>query len=378
MSERAERIGRRTFLDLGWRGALAATLAPKALRVASARATSVRGTVLGPGRIQREGAPTLHSLSVLDLDAGGEEPWTIELDFFGHGLTFDPTDPHRAALFEKRGSGACILDLENRRVVRPIPAGEREFYGHGSFSPDGSLLYSTEILVSEDYRGVIVVRDGATLEELGEFPTYGESPHDCVLRDDGRTLVVTNGGSRVPGGDPPSVTYVDVESRELVERVTIENPDVGAGHLALTLAGDLAVVSAPREWMSVESVGAASFRTVGGVLRTMEEPRETTGRLKGESLSLAIHEPSGIVGVTNPLANLLTFWELTSGRLVRSLDLAYPRGIALTLDGERFVVSYGKSTSLVEISTADLEPVRGSRRSSLAMNGSHVVVRDLR
>ena len=39
--------------------------------------------------------------------------------------------------------------------------------------------------------------------------------------------------------------------------------------------------------------------------------------MKGESLSLAIHEPSGIVGVTNPLASLVTVWNLSTGDLIR-------------------------------------------------------------
>ena len=43
----------------------------------------------------------------------------------------------------------------------------REFYGHGAFSPDGSTLYATESIIDEDYRGVVVVRDAKTLEEIG-------------------------------------------------------------------------------------------------------------------------------------------------------------------------------------------------------------------
>jgi len=340
---------------------------------AHGRRAAVLGTVLGAGLVgQGEGV-----LSVLDLDDRAGEPRRIDLDFYGHGIALDPLDAARVAVFQKGGPGACTVDLRRGVVLQPIPPREgRDFYGHGAFSPDGKLLYATQRVVGERFRGVIVVRDGRTLEELGEFPSYGVNPHDCVLRDRGRTLVVTNGGGGAyDDTEPPCVTYVDVAGRRLIERVPIASPDVGAGHLALTARGDLAVVSADRFGHKTrDGVGAVSFRPVGSELRTMTDPLEVTARMRGESLSVAIHEPTGVVGVTNPFGGLVTFWDLARGRCVASLDLAYPRGIALALDGSRFVVSYGKSTRLVEVSTETLSPVPGSVRSGLDFESSHIVV----
>lgn len=368
---------RRQVLRGGAAGA--AALAMSGCRRAAAEARP-SGLVVGPGRnkLQEEQDAALgvtgvehHVLAMLDLDEPAAGPRLVPMTFFGHGVVFDPRDPARALVFEKKGPGACEVDLARAVVTRPIET-TREFYGHGAFAPDGSVFFDTETVVEDDYRGVVVVRDARTLAEIGEFPTYGAAPHDCRLVDGGRTLVVTNGGARRPGGTPPSVTYVDVRTEELLEELRFESADVTAGHLTLTGRGDLAVSSSIRPWLPEESPGAVSFRPAGGAFRTMTEPAEVTARMLGESLSVAVHEPSGIAGVTNPKGNVVTFWDLAAGRFLRALDFAYPRGIHVTLDETHFVVSYGEKSSLIYVSPETLEPLADSRVPATHITGSHV------
>ena len=377
---------RRAFVALGL-GLFAAPILSARTRALARSRTSrggfgaSRGIVLGAGRVAI-GRDERNVFCLFDLDGADARQQVIPLDFYGHGIAIDPLDPARIVLFEKKGKGACELDLREKRVVRPIAtARDRHFYGHGAFASDGRLMYATESVISDEYRGVIVVRDARSFEELGVFPSYGARPHDCVLRDGGRTLVVTHGGGRgVSEAEAPSVTYVDVKTERLLERVPIPSPEFNAGHLALSARGDLAVVSAAAGGGGRDGLGAASFRAAGRdgePLRIMQDPVEVTGRMRGEALSVALHEPSGVVGVTSPFASLVTFWDLKRGELVRSLGLAEPRGIALSLDGSAFVISYGRSTSLLEVSTESLEPVQGSRRTGLSMVGSHIAIHTL-
>ncbi len=338
-----------------------------------------RGTAIGPGSFADDELGTdRYVLAAVDLDQADPVADRIELDFLGHGVVPDPTDPWRCAVFEKRGSGACVVDLQERSVVAPIRTPPvREFYGHGAFSHDASLLYATETVVGDgSYEGVIVVRDGSTLEELGEFPSHGESPHDCVLRDEGRTLVVTNGGGGHDGGQPGSVTYVDVESQKLLDRVELP-PRLNAGHLAVSEAGDLVIVSAMRDGLPRDARGGISFRSAGGSFVSAQSPAEVVRRMLGETLSVAIHEPSGIVAATNPLGHVVTFWELRTGRHVASLDLTHPRGVDVALDGSCFVVSFGRATSLLLVDAETLRPVPGTRLPGTLIGGSHVLVHDL-
>ena len=82
--------------------------------------------------------------------------------------------------------------------------------------------------------------------ELGAFPTYGMAPHDCHLVEGGRTLVITNGGGPVDSPFLPSVTFVDVASRALLEKHEVLDRNRNMGHVALTDNREFAVVSAPR------------------------------------------------------------------------------------------------------------------------------------
>jgi len=69
---------------------------------------------------------------------------------------------------------------------------DRAFNGHVVTSPDGKLLYTTETNL-ETGQGLIGLRDAATLEKTGEWPTHGMDPHELLLDADG-SLMVANGG----------------------------------------------------------------------------------------------------------------------------------------------------------------------------------------
>lgn len=69
---------------------------------------------------------------------------------------------------------------------------DRAFNGHVVASPDGKRLYTTETNL-ETGQGLIGLRDAATLEKTGEWPTHGMDPHELLPDADG-SLMVANGG----------------------------------------------------------------------------------------------------------------------------------------------------------------------------------------
>jgi hypothetical protein len=337
--------------------------------------------MLGPGRLvdKDTGAP-FYLLALLDLDAEPLAPHYLQLDFFGHGLARDPLAPERFALFEKIGTGAALLDLRARNVLQPITTVRaRLFYGHGAFSPDGAQLFATETDKARDDAGVIAVRDGRTMALLGEFPSHGVGPHDCRLIDGGATMVIANGGHPIGGAVAPSVTYVDVKSQKLLERLELDVPTVNAGHLHVARDGSLVLVSAPRDGLPDQATkqrGALSLRAPGRPLARVQQPAATVAGMLGETLSIALHEPSGVVAVTNPEGDLLTFWSVRSGELVRAMTLPAPRGVALSLDGTEFWVTIAKPPQLLRLSATTLEPLGPAYPHALA-SGSHIAVEDM-
>lgn len=339
----------------------------------------VQGHIFGGGSFFHRGGEQRFVLADMNLDVDEPKAQLTELTFLAHGFNIDPNDRTKAAVFEKKGPGAAYVDLAARKVIRPIDSPKRRhFYGHGAYSADGKLLYATESFLDDDYRGALIVRDAKTFEELGEVPTFGTSPHDCMLIDDGKTMVVTNGGGLLKGGAKPSVTYIDVASEKLLDKVELKAGRFNAGHLAMSPEGDLAVVSAPRDGLPPRAprLGAVSLKPRGKPIVTMSKPKNVIDKMKGETLSVAIFGDR--VLATQPDGNMLTVWSMREGKLLKKItDLVGPRGVCLTLDEKAFVISHNVagSMALTLLSTDDLSTVRHVPGSFTS--GSHIYAHPL-
>lgn len=338
-----------------------------------------KGHILGGGAYA-EGNQIHHCLAILDLDAPDPTPRRASLGFLPHGVNIDPSAPHRAAVFEKKGPGACLVDLREGVQERALTtAAERHFYGHGAYSADGALLYATESRLDRGNEGVLVVRDARGLQELGEIHTYGKSPHDCQIIEDGRVMVVANGGGAHGGPDAGSVVWIELSSGKLLERLEIEDARYNAGHFAL--AGvDLAVVSAPRDGLPAGQPqrGAVSLRQRRGPLATMKKPAKAVERMAGETLSVVIDEERRVALATHPLGDAVTVWDLRKGALLEVLEVPGPRGVALALDRGSYLLSHLASgvPQLTEISVETRRPT-GFRVRPSFLSGSHISVQDL-
>jgi len=342
---------------------------------------ATKGTVVGGGGYASGGAQRF-VLAFVDLDAPSPSAVPMPLDFLAHGVSLHPRDPTRAAVFEKKGPGACVVDVRERAVLRPLTtARSRRFYGHGAWSPDGAFLYATESRVDRNFAGVLVVRDGATLAELGALDTHGASPHDCRLLDGGKVMAVTHGGGGVhERGAAPSVAFIELASRKLLDRVTLSGPRVNAGHLDLGPRGEMVVVSAPRDGLPTpeKQLGGVSIRRPGEpVARTLTEPHAVVSRMLGEALSVALHAETGVALATHPLGDCVSAWRVEDGASLGTLELRGPRGVALTLDRAWYLVShFGERNPRLSAFAAETRAPVGFAVDPSYLTGSHIVVYD--
>lgn len=325
-----------------------------------------------------------------DLADGTAAPRAMAMSFFAHGFVPDPNAPARVAVFEKHGPGAAIVGLDTLTPERALDCGAtREFYGHGAFTRDGALLFATEIVKDDTRSGTLGIYDGTTGARIGELPSGGVAPHDCVLVDDGAVLVVGHGGGALGQPDPPCVCWLELPSGKLLRKLVLDDPRFDVGHLALGDRGDLAIVSAPRHGT------IAPERSRGGLTLVprdrpqhsvdhrdgeSEHRRESVAAMIGETLSVALHEPTRTVATTNPEGHLLAFWDLDDGSLRARLRVPNPRGVALTLDGNEFVVSFGIHGKLARVDARTCKPVDvpGNRDGvRCGATGSHLFVYDV-
>jgi len=353
------------------RQASAAALAALAPARPSRAAMPSRTFILGGGRFREDAAgPLRHVLTRLDTQTGLSE--FIPAPYLPHGLVFDAERSGLAFAFEKIGPGAGVVDVRTMRWVAPIaPVGGRLFYGHGAVTRDGRHLLSTE--TAPDEQGAIGVRDARTLQHIADFPTYGLHPHDCMLADDGKVLVVTNGGGTSASGARASVCYIDVASQRLLER--IEMPDIrfNAGHLAPLDRRESVVVSAPRRGLDARELGAVSLQRRGrATLQVVTQPPDLVSRLQGEALSIVVVPERGLFVVTHPTPGLLTIWNLRTGALLKSVDVPRVRGLVGSADGQGVWVSYDQQglVGWLDLQTLAMDSARvigGSR-----ISGSHL------
>lgn len=170
------------------------------------------------------------------LDEFGDILFQEALPARGHGAA-SHSGTSKVIMFARRpGNFALALDLTFQNPPQLFRTRlDRHFYGHGTFSEDGTLLYATE----NDFdgaKGVIGIYDARhNFRRIGEFPSGGVGPHDILLMNDGTILCTANGGIE---------THPEFGRQKLnLDRMQSNICFIDAVH------GDvLAVHPAPKEW----------------------------------------------------------------------------------------------------------------------------------
>jgi hypothetical protein len=134
----------------------------------------------------------IYSAALFDLERGDLR--AVELPARGHDIALRPGGSECVAFARRPGRVGVAVPMDKRPPVWFESKPDRHFFGHGVFSADGRLLYTTE----NDYdhgRGVIGVRDATDgYKQVAELDGHGVGPHDLALLSDGRTLVIANSG----------------------------------------------------------------------------------------------------------------------------------------------------------------------------------------
>jgi hypothetical protein len=322
-------IDRRAFLKAAGSG-FAATLAPGSLR-ALERADAVYAS----GFRAPDG-----SYGIATVSERGEIIDRVALPARAHGMAWSPATGRVVAFARRPGTFAMIFDPSRRAepIVITAPEG-RHFYGHGHFSPDGAVLYASE----NDFdgnRGMIGLYDATNrFARIGEFETFGVGPHDMSVSDDGRFLIVANGGIETHPdfgrtklnltSMQPSLALIDAASGALIEKHTLpaQWAQVSTRHVDIDAGG--------RIWFACQYEGhrndlppLVGYFAKGEDLNFIDLPDETTRRLANYVGAIAVNRKEGLVGVTSPKGGASVFIDAKSGKVLREETVADAAGIA--------------------------------------------------
>lgn len=150
------------------------------------------------------------SFALHGLTAGGATVFAIPLPARGHAATAHPTRPEAVAFARRPGTYAVILDCVSGAVLsRLAPPEDSQFNGHGSYSRNGAVLYTSEVIAATSEGRIGLWDAGNSYRRVGSWPSGGIGPHDLKRLPGSDTLVVANGGIRT---DPQDRTKLNIET----------------------------------------------------------------------------------------------------------------------------------------------------------------------
>ena len=315
------------------------------------------------------------------VDILGKVHFKIPVGARCHATAPDPVRPNRAVIFPKRpGYISYLVDYDQGRVLKQFNAREgRFFYGHGTFSKDGKYLFATE----NDYvakKGVVSIWDGETMQFLGEIPSFGIGPHELTILEDGKTLVIANGGvfehpdigefkgrQKLNVSDmQPSLVYVDVGSSKLLAEFRPENHFLGLRHLSARSDG-LVAIAIQNEGPADTPTPLVAFHRGEDKLKLAEAPTGILRQMNHYALSVLMEPKTGITCVTCPKGNLVTFWDGENAKFISSLTVADAGGVTLSPDKNSFLITTGAGEFLIQ----PVAGVKDPKPSRIMNSGNH-------
>jgi hypothetical protein len=289
------------------------------------------------------------SFAVATVTERGEIVDQVALPARAHGMAFSKATGRAVAFARRPGTYAMIFSPSDRAepVIVTSPEG-RHFYGHGCFSPDGRLLYASE----NDFdgnRGIVGIYDAQSdFARIGEYETHGTGPHDMTVSDDGRYLVVANGGIETHPDFgrtklnrdrmKPSLTLIDAATGSLIEKheLSTRYAQVSTRHVDIDASG--------RIWFACQYEGhrndlppLVGYFAKGEDLRFVNLPDDTTRKLGNYVGAIAVNRRERHVGITSPVGGSAVTLDADSGAVLRVVSVADAAGIAPAAEG--FAVS---------------------------------------
>ncbi|MEL7131535.1 MAG: DUF1513 domain-containing protein [Pseudomonadota bacterium] len=133
---------------------------------------------------------------LVGLKTSGDIVFSLPLPARGHAAAAHPHMAEAVAIARRPGTYAKVIDCATGAVLQALRAPEgRHFYGHGAFSADGTLLFTTENNIVTGNGRIGVWDRTLGYRRVDEFSSTGIGPHE-ILRLPGGHLAVANGGIR--------------------------------------------------------------------------------------------------------------------------------------------------------------------------------------
>lgn len=297
------------------------------------------------------------SYRLFGLGIAGNIAFSVPLPTRGHAAAAHPTRPEAVAFARRPGTYAIAIDCHSGRIIRQLNTpGGRHFYGHGIFSADGSVLYTTE----NDFElgvgriGMWDTKEGYT--RIGEFASGGIGPHD-ILRHPGKdTLIIANGGidthpdtGRAKLNLPtmaPNITYTD-QNGTILEQVSLA-PELHLNsirHLSIRNDGLLAFAMQTQGDQTKPQPLLGTHR-VGDIPKLLSPPAMQLKAMQGYGASVAFSDNGSRIAITSSRGGQVQIFDADSMAYVSAYIAADVSGLGATQNGFLVTAGTGEIVSL--------------------------------
>lgn len=290
------------------------------------------------------------SFALHGLTAAGQSLFSIPLPARGHAATAHPMRPEAVAFARRPGIYAIILDCANgASLTRLTPPGNSQFNGHGCYSQDGSVLYTSEV-IADTSEGRIGLWDATdSYRRIGSWPSGGIGPHDLKRLPGSDILVVANGGIQTDPDDRtklnidsmrPNLSYLDAQGH-IAETIKL-GPDYAQNsirHLAIAADGTVAFAL---QWEGdlAESVPLLGLHKRGGEAQLCDVPEAHMFSMQGYAGSIAFDHAGQEVAITSPRGGAVQIFG-RDGVFRAGLQRADACGIAAAQSGFLLTDGFG-------------------------------------
>ncbi len=243
------------------------------------------------------------------LSETGERLFSQSLPGRGHAATAHPIRPEAVAFARRPGTFALVIDCASGALTaRLTPPEGRQFNGHGVYSEDGTVLFTSEV-VAEGSEGRIGIWDAAQgYRRIGEFASNGIGPHEIRRLPGSEVLVVANGGIQTDPSDRtplnldrmrPNLSYLSPDGAVLDQ---VELPDMWQNSIRHLALGPDGLVAFAMQWQGdlAEPVPLLGLHRRGTEVILAEPKDAEMFAMQGYAGSIAFSPDGAEVAITSP------------------------------------------------------------------------------
>ena len=138
----------------------------------------------------------------------------------------------------------------------------------------------------------------------------------------------------------PSLVFADIADGSLLDLAGLPQAQLSIRHLALLKDGRVAMA------MQYEGPKGAKVPLVaihdGNMITPLQAPDDVQYRMRHYGGSVAVDRTGGLIAVSAPRGNLVTFWDGREGRFLTSADIQDGCGVAPTDRAGEFMLTGGE------------------------------------